>query len=241
MIFISGIVSGRRGPINRKQLAKPNGGFTYLIENPLRQCGQTARNDFRLKMDILKGIAINFSKVRNEDDLAALFTTALVQIFPGSESLLLVKKGKTYQEIAAFGEQLEFEKLDLSAPDSIVRRAGEAPVIQRRVIYFPDLTTDKIFLASKFDQVQGDRLEENKHELEEGTLKSSALKIDLTAIKRAKLPAVAASPLLEYPQFDPCGAIVLAGDKQFLNPFTDLIVLREFADAIAKTMARLTV
>ena len=242
MIFIGGIMRGRRGPINnRQQLAKPNGGVTYLIEDPLRQCGQKARNDFRLKMEVLKGIAVNFRGVRNEADLAALFTAALVQIFPGSESLLLTKKSNAYQVIAAVGEQLESEKLDLSAPSSIVRRAGEAQVIQRRVIYFPDLATDKIFLASKFDQVQGDGLEENKHELEEGTLKGSALKIDLTAVRRAKLPAVAVAPLLEYPQFDPVGAIFMAGDKEFLNPFTDLIILREFADAIAKKMARLTI
>lgn len=236
MVFLGVIGSGMGGG-GGNRIGKPR-GKTMRQVNPLTVLGADERETLAAKQGILREITSlgAFEHAKNLEQLTAEVKDYAGRLFPRMGLLLLAKRPSDYAVIAQ--ERIDFkpEDLKLSVGNSIVRVAGESVPSERRTIYLPDLNQQTIYLGSKFDRAFGSELAVDQHMIEEGTIEESGLAFDLFSLKRAGVAALAVAPILEYKAEPPVGAVMLFGERAFLNPMVDLLVLRDFADLIARPL-----
>ena len=225
--------NGRYGGYSYEPLAKPNNGHMRLI-NPLAVIGQEERKLLDAKREIIKSNSAIFDSenITNLKQLLNQIDIAIGEAFPNAGYVLLARQAGNYTAISQRGIEFDPKELNLSTANSIVKTAGEIEPGERRTVYIPDLSQNGLYLASKFDE----GFARDHHDIEEGTIEGSGLTIDLFSLARAKIPAVAVAPSMERTYTDPVAAIMLVGSPSFLNPFVDLVPLRELADSIARPL-----
>lgn len=193
------------------------------------------------KMRILESALADLEKVRTYNDITEVFIRIIKELFPGSASALLLRDmTATYTEITSLNLALPPHLIGYFAGnDSLVKAAGESEPKNRRTVYLPDLHDDVVIMGSRFNRVVGGDVLPNVDQIEQGTIDNCGLKLKVDELARSGWQACAAAPILEYPQYDPEGAVVLAGKADFLHPIMDVIMLRSLADALAQPMARI--
>src|SRR3989338_3169501 len=241
MIFL-GMVGGFGGAPKWRgaiDLLKPGGGSMTAFD-PLKNITPGQLQLLRAKIGLINGARSPklFESSANLKQLAYHILALQQQLFPGIGALIVARRNDDYATIAQTALPFQPAELQLSAPNSIVRAAGETnPSLYRRTIYIPDLGSDVIFTASEFDTVGGgNALLPDHHELEEGMISASGLHFETFSLKRQSIASLAVAPMLEFKREDPSGAILLFGGKDFLDPLVDLIVLRLLADYAARPL-----
>jgi len=246
MIFVGMVTGGGGSRLGRGgEIAKPHGRTMRLIENITGRLGDGEMKMLEAKQTILR-VASRTKALESASTLQELCLNVdnlILQIFPQASSIILVKRSNNYEPLSL--QKIDFDEtlLNFSANNSVVRVAGEAEPIERRTIYLPDvpnLERGEIVLGAKFERVDGANLTPRSHHLEIGTLKESGLNFDMISLlkKEVALKSLAVAPILDFYQEPPFGAIVLVGKTGFLNPYVDLVPLRDLADMVGRPLKR---
>jgi len=223
-------------------VAKPGNGLMRVC-CPVELLGPSERAMLNAKLGLLeeaKKLHILSPDVKPKD-LGKPLEEFVKALFPGAGHMYLLRNSGMYQIVSSANLAFNPQHLDISSADSLVSMACESNYMLRRTVYLINTQVPHVFLENKalIYIYNAREYAPSLHHLEEGPIDQCGFKIDLKKLAKIGIRSIAVAPIMRSGNDeDVQGALILVGPKGFLNPFIDLIVLRELADYLAETICQ---
>lgn len=170
-------------------------------------------------------------------DLAKPVEELVGSLFPRAGYMYLLKEKDNYNIVSSANLDFNPKSLDINSPESLVRYACDSDRLFRRTIFLMNTENPYVFLGSKMNRIVNNEYSPGNHQLEEGPIDQCGFKIDNKKLAKIGIRSIAVAPVMWLDWKDePLGALILACRKGILDPFMDLLVLRELADYLAETI-----
>lgn len=218
------------------------GGIKVNFAAPQAVLGKNENELAEAKWKLIEHARLNSIAAKNIDSFAIDFHINSSAIFPEATNRIIFKKsGNEFKLLPGIGMDLKLTELGIGSLKLLINRAVGEAASTRKTIYFPVITQKNedatIFTGDKFDRGGKGYYEEGVHMVNYFKLSESRFGLDTDGL-RTLAPSIIVSPICDMNDGVE-GAFVMFGEKDFINPYIDIPLSREYADILREPLSSL--